>query len=69
MVSTYQAGKVILVRYDPDTGTVNTHFRNFDKPMGIVVRDNRLSIGGARTVWELRNMPALAPKLEPPRPP
>ncbi len=65
VVSTYQAGKVILVRYDPDTGTVNTHFRNFDKPMGIVVRDNRLSIGGARTVWELRNMPALAPKLEP----
>ena len=26
VVSTYQAGKVILVRYDPETGTVNTHF-------------------------------------------
>lgn len=75
VVSTYQAGKVIFVRYDPvpeggDTptpgGNINTHFRSFDKPMGIAVSGNRLSIGGAKTVWELRNMPAVAAKLEPP---
>ncbi|MCU0962753.1 MAG: TIGR03032 family protein, partial [Pirellulaceae bacterium] len=31
-VSTYQAGKVILVR--SDGGGINTHFRDFNKPMG-----------------------------------
>lgn len=73
-VSTYQAGKVILVRSDatPHTngngtnGTINTHFRTFHKPMGIAVQDNKLAIGGQKTVWELHNMPAVARKLEPP---
>jgi hypothetical protein len=32
-VSTYQAGKLILVRNDG--GVLNTHFRGFAKPMGI----------------------------------
>ena len=64
VVSTYQAGKVILVR--SDDGGINTHFRNFQKPMGIAVHENRLTIGGAKTVWYLRNMPAVAQKLEPP---
>jgi len=64
-VSTYQAGKVILVRYDPDTETVNTHFRSFNKPMGIAADATRLAIGGTNTVWYYRNMPAVARKLEP----
>lgn len=64
-VSTYQAGKVILVRLDEETGTVNTHFRNFHKPMGIASDYARLTIGGTNTVWYYRNMPAVAPKLEP----
>lgn len=63
VVSTYQAGKVILVRND--SGTINTHFRSFAKPMGITADANRLTIGGTNTVWYYRNMPALAPKLEP----
>jgi uncharacterized protein (TIGR03032 family) len=33
--------------------------------MGIVADQNRLTIGGANTVWEYRNMPAVAKKLEP----
>ncbi len=64
VVSTYQAGKVILVRNDG--GTINTHFRNFHKPMGIAVKNHRLTIGGTKTVWYLRNMPAVTQKLEPP---
>ncbi len=64
VVSTYQAGKVILVRNDK--GTINTHFRNFQKPMGIAVKEQRLTIGGTKTVWYLRNMPAVAEKLDPP---
>jgi uncharacterized protein (TIGR03032 family) len=63
VISTYQAGKVILVRNDQ--GTLNTHFRTFAKPMGIAAEGNRLTIGGASTVWEYRNMPGVAQKLEP----
>jgi uncharacterized protein (TIGR03032 family) len=62
-VSTYQAGKVILVRAEGDG--INTHFRNFHKPMGITADQNRLTIGGQNTVWYYRNMPSLAGKLEP----
>src|SRR5580765_3688759 len=64
IVSTYQAGKAIVVRND--NGTLNTHFRTFAKPMGIVADQDRLTIGGANTVWEYRNMPSVAKKLEPP---
>jgi uncharacterized protein (TIGR03032 family) len=64
VVSTYQAGKVVLVR--ADGGTINTHFRNFHKPMGIAGDGSRLTVGGANTVWYYRNMPAVAHKLEPP---
>ncbi len=72
IVSTYQAGKIILVRLDgglhsnPNYPAINTHFRAFHKPMGIASRDQRLAIGGARTVWELRDIPAVAQKLSPP---
>lgn len=62
-VSTYQAGKVILVRADGNS--LNTHFRSFAKPMGIANDYARLTIGGANTVWFYRNMPAVASKLEP----
>lgn len=62
-VSTYQAGRVILVRND--NGVINTHFRTFHKPMGIAADSSRLTIGGANTVWYYRNMPAVASQLEP----
>lgn len=64
MVSTYQAGKAILVRND--NGALNTHFRTFTKPMGIAANNTRLTIGGSNTVWEYHNMPAAAQKLDPP---
>jgi uncharacterized protein (TIGR03032 family) len=63
IVTTYQAGKVIVVRLDD--GKINTHFRDFHKPMGCVADNARLTIGGANTIWYLRNVPAVAPKLEP----
>ena len=64
VVTTYQAGKVVLIRNDG--GTINTHFRTFQKPMGLAVHENRLTIGGKKTVWYLRDMPAVARKLDPP---
>ena len=69
VVSTYQAGQVILVRYDQESQTVNNHFRSFEKPMGMAVHGGapapRLTIGGRKSVTYLRNMPAVARKLEP----
>jgi uncharacterized protein (TIGR03032 family) len=72
VVTTYQAGRVILVRHeetadDADaTSTLNTHFRLFDRPMGVCEKRGRLSIGGANTVWEYRNVPGVSDKLDPP---
>jgi uncharacterized protein (TIGR03032 family) len=64
LVSTYQAGKLILVR--ADGGGLNTHFRTLAKPMGLAVDGTRLSVGGSHTVWEYRNVPAVARTLDPP---
>jgi uncharacterized protein (TIGR03032 family) len=63
LVTTYQAGKLIIVR--SDSGTLNTHFRNFVKPMGMAVSGNRLSIGTQQEIWEFRNVPAVNPHIEP----
>ena len=64
LVTTYQAGKLVVVR--SDGGVINTHFRAFNKPMGMAVAPGRLAIGTAVDVWEFRNVPAVAAKLEPP---
>ena len=63
LVTTYQAGKLVLLR--ADRGTVNTHFRSFLKPMGLAVQGNRLAIGTALEIWEFHNVPPVAARLEP----
>lgn len=63
-VSTYQAGKLILVRRDGDK--INTHFRNFNRPMGIAVKPDRISIGCLKTVESYQNTPELIARLEEP---
>jgi hypothetical protein len=63
LVSTYQAGKLILVR--SEGGRVNTHFRNFQTPMGLALFGNRLAIGTRTQVLEYQNQLPLAPKLPP----
>lgn len=76
VVSTYQAHRAIVVRSEMQTQrteqteeaypAVNTHFKVFDKPMGIAASDNKLAIGSAYQIWEFRNVPAVTAKLEPP---
>src|SRR5215216_3756769 len=63
-VTTYQAGKLVILR--SDAGVINTHFRAFNKPMGMAIAPGRLAIGTAVDVWEFRNVPAVAAKLDPP---
>ncbi len=63
LLSTYQTGKLVAVRRDG--GGVNTHFRQFESPMGIDTRGGRLAVGTASQVWEYHNVPSLLSKLQP----
>jgi uncharacterized protein (TIGR03032 family) len=63
-VSTYQSGRVIVVRSD---GTaLNTHFRSLREPMGIAYRNGLLGIGTKTDVLVFQNQPAVARHLTPP---
>lgn len=64
LVSTYQTGKVVAIR--KDGAGVNTHFRQFDSPMGIDTRGGRLAVGTRNQVMEYHNVPSLLEKLQPP---
>ncbi|MGC1310005.1 MAG: TIGR03032 family protein [Phormidesmis sp.] len=62
LVSTYQAGKLMILR--ADRGKLNVHFRSFKKAMGIAANHTRIAIGTAAHIHELYNMPAAAANLE-----
>ena len=62
-VSTYQAGKVILLRAYGEQ--LNTHFRSFHKQLGIAGNFSRLPIARANTARDFRNMPALVAGRQP----
>jgi uncharacterized protein (TIGR03032 family) len=64
LVTTYQAGKLVLVRDEGDH--LNAHFRGFAAPMGMALDGDRLAVGTKLQVWEFVNVPAVAAKLEPP---
>jgi uncharacterized protein (TIGR03032 family) len=64
LITTYQAGKVIVARND--RGVLNTHFRSFPKPMGLAADPRGFVLGCARDVRTHVNMPAVARKLDPP---
>jgi uncharacterized protein (TIGR03032 family) len=65
LVTTYQAGKLVIVRAQGDQ--LNCHFRAFKSPMGLAQTDTgaRLAIGTAQQVWEFRDVPEVAGRLEP----
>jgi uncharacterized protein (TIGR03032 family) len=63
LVSTYQSGRVVVVR--ADGGKLNTHLIAAQSPMGIAVGTSSLAIGTARHVWDYRNAPSLAARIEP----
>jgi uncharacterized protein (TIGR03032 family) len=63
LVTTYQAGKLVLVRDEGDH--LNTHFRSFAAPMGLALDGDRLAVGTTIQVWEYADVPAVAARLEP----
>ncbi len=64
LVTTYQAGKLVMVRDEGDH--LNTHFRVFQAPMGMALSGDRLAIGTSLQIWEYVNVPAVAARLDPP---
>src|SRR5437879_11670424 len=63
LVTTYQAGKLVMVRDEGDH--LNAHFRSFPAPMGMALDGDRLAIGTRTQVWEFVNVPAVAARLDP----
>src|SRR4051794_32334218 len=64
LVTTYQAGKLVLVRDEGDH--LNVHFRAFPAPMGMALAGDRLALGTRLQVWEFVDVPAVAARLDPP---
>ena len=63
LVTTYQAGKLVVVR--SDEGKLNTQFRNFPAPMGLALDRGRLAIGTTWQLWEYHDVPAVASRIDP----
>jgi uncharacterized protein (TIGR03032 family) len=64
LVTTYQAGRLVMVR---DEGShLNTHYRCFQAPMGLALANggSRLAIGTSTQVWDFRDVPSVAHRLE-----
>jgi uncharacterized protein (TIGR03032 family) len=64
LVTTYQAGKLVMVRDEGDH--LNTHFRAFQAPMGMALDGDRLAVGTQMQTWEYVDVPAVAARLDPP---
>ncbi|WP_370305190.1 TIGR03032 family protein [Sinimarinibacterium flocculans] len=62
LVTTYQAGKLIVVR--PDGAALNTHFCQFPKPMGLAANSTCFSLGAGPQIVTYRNLPAVGRKLK-----
>jgi uncharacterized protein (TIGR03032 family) len=63
LVSTYDVGKVIILRAVGEA--LNVHFVSVGRAMGIAANASRLTVGSRDRILEFYNMPALLPKLPP----
>jgi len=64
LVTTYQAGRLILVRHSDDG--LNTHFRSLHTPMGVAYDGRRLAVGTRAEIAVFQNQADLAARLDPP---
>src|SRR5215468_11301141 len=64
LVTTYQAGRLVMIRDEGDH--LNTHYRSFPSPMGLALADggSKLALGTTMQVWEFRDVPSVASRLE-----
>ncbi len=62
VISTYQAGKLIIVR--PEDNAINTHFISINKPMGVYADGERIYVGARQEILGYKNIPAVASKIK-----
>lgn len=60
LISTYQAGQLVVVR--PQNKGINTHFMGFNRPMGIALKNNEFALGGQSSITVFRNLAAAGVK-------
>ena len=63
LVTTYQAGRLVILRTDPRTGELNSHFRAFGKPMGLAIEPGRMALGTTAEIWEFHDIPGMRGRL------
>lgn len=63
-VTTYQAGKLLLIRPTPDG--LNAHYRSLPVPMGVAWNGRELAVGLRGEVVVFQNQPSLGDRLQPP---
>jgi uncharacterized protein (TIGR03032 family) len=63
LVSTYQAGKVVVVGVDQ--GQLSLSYHNFESAMGLAAGSGRIAVGSRAQIWFLQSRPDLVPQLEP----
>jgi uncharacterized protein (TIGR03032 family) len=68
LITTYEAGKLVLAAPTADGRELILTYRNLTSPMGIAVRPNGegLAVAVQDQIWQFRNVPALAPRIDPP---
>jgi uncharacterized protein (TIGR03032 family) len=68
MVTTYQAGRLVLLRAEPGAqgGQLNSHFRAFNKPMGLASERGRVALGTVGEIWEFHDIQGIREKLNKP---
>jgi len=64
VISTYQAGRLIMIRPTPEG--LNSHYRALDTPMGVAYDGRHLAVGTKAEVIVFQNQPALTRRLEQP---
>jgi uncharacterized protein (TIGR03032 family) len=63
LVTTYQANKLLAVR--ERRGGLSILVRTFERPMGVAADSKRIALGTMDQVWQFRNAPDLAPRVDP----
>ncbi|MGE3806132.1 MAG: TIGR03032 family protein [Gemmataceae bacterium] len=61
IVTTYQAGKVAFLGWNGQQ--VSLLMRDFQKPMGLAIHEDKIALATRNALWVFANAPALAPSM------
>src|SRR4051812_49118752 len=64
VVTTYQANKLLVLR--AQQGGLSILVRTFERPMGVALDAQRMALGTRDAIWQFRNAPDIAARVEPP---